>query len=269
MGFAVRTGTPSPLMHLVSQFREAKGSAMVKNFIKSALLAAGLELRRHNPAYSAEAQIANVLRRQVIDCVFDVGANVGQFAREVRRLGYAGDIVSFEPLSSAWAELAAASANDARWSVAPRMAIGADDGETRINIAGNSVSSSVLDMLQSHAGAAPESRYTGHEAVRVARLDTVAPDYLTADTRLYLKIDTQGFEAAVLAGAAQTLARTHAVQLELSLTALYAGQARFEAIVATLHAAGFEIWTLWPGFADVASGRLLQIDAIFVRTESQ
>lgn len=238
---------------------------MVKNLIKSTLLRAGLELRRYNPAYSSDAQIANILDRLAIDTVFDVGANVGQFARELRRLSYMGTIISFEPLSSAWAQLAATSASDARWSVAPRMAIGREDGESRINIAGNSVSSSVLDMLESHAGAAPDSRYTGHEAVRVARLDTVASDYLVDDARLYLKIDTQGFEAAVLAGAVATLARTQAVQLELSLTALYAGQERFEAIVATLHAAGFEMWTLWPGFADAATGRLLQIDAIFVR----
>jgi FkbM family methyltransferase len=240
---------------------------MVKKLIKSALLGAGLELRRYNPAYASEAQIAGVLDRLNIDTVFDIGANVGQHALQLRRLGYGGDIISFEPLSSAHALLTAARADDARWTVAPRVAIGADDGEITINIAGNSVSSSVLDMLDSHADAAPQSRYTGQENVSVARLDSIAPAYLAAQSKLFLKVDTQGFEAAVLAGAPATLARAAGVQLELSLMPLYAGQALFETIIATMRAAGFEIWTLWPGFADAATGRMLQIDAIFVRSE--
>jgi len=238
-----------------------------KGQVKSWLHSAGFDLRRYNPAYSPQAQIAGVLDRLRIDTVFDIGANIGQYAGELRKLGYGGDIVSFEPLSSAHAQLSAASAGDARWTIAPRVAIGAEDGEVKINIAGNSVSSSVLDMLANHADAAPESRYTGQESVPVARLDSIAAPYLKRDTRLFVKVDTQGYEAAVLAGAPATLARAQGVQLELSLLPLYAGQMLFEAIIAQMRTAGFEIWTLWPGFADPATDRMLQIDALFVRSE--
>ncbi len=240
---------------------------MIKKHLKSALQGAGFDLRRYNPAYSPDAQIAGLLDRLGIDMVFDIGANIGQHARELRRMGYAGDIVSFEPLTSAHTALTAAASGDARWTVAPRGAIGAEDAQTVINIAGNSVSSSVLDMLDRHADAAPDSRYTGQEAVEIARLDSVSPRYIGPATRLFLKIDTQGFEAAVLAGAPATLARTSGIQIELSLMPLYAGQALFEAVVAQLRAAGFDIWTLWPGFADAATGRMLQVDALFVRRD--
>ncbi|MGL4541385.1 MAG: FkbM family methyltransferase [Polymorphobacter sp.] len=237
----------------------------LKQRIKALLLGAGLELRRHNPAYVPDMQLANVLRRQRIDTLFDVGANIGQYGAQLRQLGYGGSIVSFEPLSAAHAALTAAAAGDARWQVAPRGALGASDGEIQINVAGNSVSSSVLPMLGSHADAAPDSRYTGQEAVPINRLDTIAGQWLQPQSRLFLKVDTQGFEGAVLDGAAQTLARTWGVQLELSLTPLYQDQLLAEAIIARLRSAGFAPWTLWPGFADAASGRLLQIDAIFVR----
>lgn len=241
---------------------------MVKRLVKSAFLRAGLELRRHNPAYMPDVQLMNVLRRKRIDIVFDVGANIGQYGGALRELGYAGTIVSFEPLSSAHAALTVAAADDPRWQVAPRGAIGATDGEIAINVAGNSVSSSVLDMLGSHAEAAPDSSYTGKESVPIRRLDTIADHWLAEDSRLFLKADTQGFEGAVLEGAKAALARTHAVQLELSLTPLYEGQLMAEDIIARLRAAGFAPWTLWPGFADAATGRLLQIDAIFVREDA-
>lgn len=238
---------------------------MIKSLVKTALLGAGLELRRYNPAYSPDAQLANVLQRLAIDTVFDVGANTGQYAGLLRKIGYLGDIVSFEPLSEAHDELTGASASDPKWHLAPRMAIGAEDGEIQINIAGNSVSSSVLSMLDSHADAAPQSRYIGQEKVPLHRLDSQAPRYLSPGSRLLLKIDTQGFEGAVIDGAPETLARAQAVQLELSLAALYDGQLLLEQVIAKLRGLGFEIWTLWPGFADPATGRLLQIDAILVR----
>jgi FkbM family methyltransferase len=240
---------------------------MMKNRLKTALHGVGFDLRRYNPAYSPEAQIAGLLERLRVDMVFDIGANVGQYGGSLRALGYAGDIVSFEPLSSAHAALTDAAAKDPRWTVAPRVAVGAENAVIEINIAGNSVSSSVLDMLATHADAAPESRYTGKEAVDIACLDTLAGRYLRPDTRLFVKVDTQGFEAAVIAGAPVTLARTQAVQLELSLLPLYAGQADFETIIAQMRVAGFEMWTLWPGFADPATHRMLQIDALFVRGE--
>jgi FkbM family methyltransferase len=239
----------------------------VKQFVKSGLRGLGLDVRRYNGAYAPDAQLANTLDRLGVDVVFDVGANVGQYAQLLRRLGYARTIVSFEPLSDAHAACVAASAHDAGWQVAPRAAIGGSDGEIQINIAGNSVSSSVRPMLDRHADAAPASRYTGQETVPLQRLDTVASAWLAPGAVAFLKIDTQGFEDAVLDGAPGLLACAAGVQIELSLMPLYEGQPLIDAMIARLHRAGFELWTMWPGFADPATGRLLQVDAIFVRSD--
>jgi hypothetical protein len=55
-----------------------------------------------------------------------------------------------EPLSSAYSRLKAISKKDQLWEIAPQTAIGNQEGEIIINIAGNSYSSSALPMLDAH-----------------------------------------------------------------------------------------------------------------------
>ena len=86
------------------------------------------------------------------------------------------------------------------WEAYPRRALGDHTGEVEINIAGNSESSSILPMLESHRSAAPESAYEGKEIVPIKTLDAVAGQYLKDAQAPFLKIDTQGFELQVLDG---------------------------------------------------------------------
>jgi FkbM family methyltransferase len=196
-----------------------------------------------------------------IDLVFDVGANTGQFGGQLRELGYAGRIVSFEPSSAAHAQLTAAARHDPLWEVASPMAIGSENGEIELNVSGNSVSSSVLPMLETHSSAAPTSAYVGSEKVPLRTLDCVADGYLRPESELFLKIDTQGYEDRVLRGASTVLKRTKGLQLELSLVPLYDGGRPFDELLAELKGAGFELWNVTPAFIDPVRGRLLQIDA--------
>lgn len=238
----------------------------MKELVRQAIRQLGFDLHRFLPASSPDAMLLKVLETFRIDLVLDVGANTGQYGELLRRLGYRGSIVSFEPLAEAHRHLVAATQGDSRWIAAPRGALGDHEGEIEINIAGNSASSSVLDMLESHRSAAPESAYIGKDRVPIARLDMAAAPYVATATGLYLKIDTQGYEARVIAGGARTIAAAAAVQIEMSLTPLYAEQPDFNAMLALMAAQGMTLWALWPGFVDDASGRLLQIDAIFARS---
>lgn len=230
----------------------------------------GLELHWIRPAPPSAAQvdalqIVSTLRKFEIDVVLDVGANTGQFTSEIRQGGYAGRIVSFEPLSHAHAVLQKASEGDQLWDVYPRCALGDHDGEVEINIAGNSQSSSILPMLESHRSAAPESAYQGKEIVPIKTLDAIVGQYLKDAHAVFLKIDTQGFEWQVLDGARDTLPQVKGILVELSLVPLYEGQHLWKEMIDRLEAAGFTLWAFKPVFSDQVSGRTLQVDGLFFR----
>lgn len=232
---------------------------MLKQLIKHAFRAAGLEVRRLPPVLPAPAV------HHGTDLLFDVGANVGGYARQVRQEGYRQRIVSFEPLPDAHAALQEAARHDPLWSVHPRCALGASIGTTHINIARNSVSSSIMPMLSSHESAEPGSVYVGTAQTSVASLDSVFQQYWRSGDKVFLKIDTQGFEAEVLEGCRQSMPHIHGVQLEMSTVPLYAGQKLYPYFFELFERQGFRLWTLVPGFTSLETGQQLQFDAVFFR----
>ena len=244
---------------------------VIKKSIKSILRNVfGLEVfwARNLPPSTGQVAVMDLgfsLRQFKIDLVLDVGANTGQFASEIRQGGYTGKIVSFEPLSKAHSELLSSSAMDYMWEAHPRCALGDHNGEIEINIAGNSFSSSILPMLESHRSAAPESAYEGKERAPIKTLDAVAGQYLKDAQAPFLKIDTQGFEWLVLDGARDTLPQIKGILVELSLVPLYGGQHLWREVIDRLEAEGFTLWALTPGFSDQVSGRSLQVDGVFYR----
>lgn len=219
------------------------------------------------PSPPAGARVPPALRFGC-DLVLDVGANTGQYAARLRELGYGGKILSFEPLPDAHAQLLARAAADPLWEVHPRCALGAAAGTGALNVAGNSVSSSLLPMLDLHAAAAPRSIYIGQVETPVTTLDALLESSAGLARRLYLKIDTQGFEAEVLAGCAEVLPRIHAVEIELSLAPLYAGQQSWRWFIDFFESRGFDLWELRSAFRDPRDGRMLQMDGIFRRPEA-
>lgn len=238
---------------------------LLKATTKRLIRTFGFDLRRYSPASSASAQRMAILRHHGVSLVFDVGANTGGFGRTLRDEGYLGRIVSFEPLKAAHDALSVAASKDRFWHAATRAAIGAEDGEIEMHVAANSESSSILDMLDAHLAAAPESSYVGVEKVPLHRLDTLASEYMEDSSTLFVKIDTQGYEEQVLLGGANTISRAVVLQLELSLVQLYAGQKLMPEMLEILKNMGFDLWGIAPVFVDLRSGRMLQVDAIFCR----
>ncbi len=200
------------------------------------------------------------------DLVLDVGANVGQYARELRTLGYRGRIVSFEPLSQAYAALSQKAKGDPDWSVM-NCAVGDIDGPSSINMSENSYSSSLLDIHDISVDARPETKFVGSEAVEVKRLDSVFPEHHQAGQRVFLKIDTQGYEKNVIDGAPETLPLVSGLQMEMSLFPVYRGADLFDDMLKYVEDRGFRLAHVKPGFCHPESGLMLQLDAIFLREE--
>lgn len=209
---------------------------------------------------------ARLLRALEVDIVIDVGANAGQFASELRAAGYRGKMISVEPMAAAFEKLSARAAHDPNW-MPVQCALGESDGESTLHIAGNSASSSFLDMLPVHEEAAPGTAYVGSERVAVRRLESLLSEYVSMCRRPYLKVDTQGYELAVLRGAGRQLRALAAIQVEVSLARLYAGAPMADEVDAFVTGSGYGLAGIEPGFTEPISGRLLQMDAIYVRSD--
>lgn len=226
----------------------------------------GYELTPLRKAKRHETQLVAVLERFEISCVLDVGANVGQYALMLRDAGFGGRIVSFEPLADAHATLAKRAAADATWQVAPRMAIGDRDGEIQLQVSAESDMSSILPQSDLFRRVSPSSVVLRRETVPMARLESAALPYVAPEDRIFLKIDTQGFEPKVMAGAGDLLARLCGVQLEMSLVPCYEGEVGYREMIDRLATAGFEPYLFIPGYFERKLGRQLQLDGVFMRS---
>jgi|SRR5882762_7045266 len=239
----------------------------IKHLARNCIRHIGWDIKRFDLRSSEALQLVRQLSVHQIDVVFDVGANIGQFAEKLREGGFRGRIVSFEPSTAAHSTLCKRAQHDEDWTIASRMALGDRDGTITLNLAGNSASSSVLPMLSTHVIAAPESRYISSETADLRTLDTVSTDFGIQTERIFLKLDVQGFEYKVLQGAGQFLHHVAGIQIELSLVPLYDGEHLFHSMLLDFEKRGYELWSLLPGLVDPGTGRLLQLDAIFFRKE--
>ena len=93
-----------------------------------------------------------------IGFVLDIGANIGQFGIDLRRSGYRGEIISFEPDPDNFLLLKRRAKSDTKWIVYD-FALGAKEGFEMLNISGNAgLSSSFLNMAPLHLSNFPESK---------------------------------------------------------------------------------------------------------------
>ena len=146
-----------------------------------------------------------------------------------------------------------------------QLGLGRFDGEAPFCILKNSACSS-FKAPACTAGLDPALFAVEDTAVLPIRmLDTVVPSVSRNDERFYLKIDTQGYEREVLMGASETLRRTDAVEVELSLTTLYNDQALLPEIWGMLADSGFRPAWVERGYRDAKDIWLLQMDGLFVR----
>jgi FkbM family methyltransferase len=237
----------------------------IKQGIHTALRTLGFDITKYPPASHPRVRRKLLLDRFGVDTVLDIGANTGQFAQFLRNeVGFRGQILSFEPLSAAFDVLRQQAEADGAWN-AYHCAIGDSEGRVEINVAGNSVSSSLLQMLPSHEKAAPDSVYIAKEFVDVKPLDSIFDDICASSKNVYMKIDTQGYESKVLRGAQKTLPRIGIVQLEMSLVPLYDGEPLLPEICNLMKSYGYTLIDLENGYADPASRQLLQVDGVFRR----
>ncbi|MFJ8076229.1 FkbM family methyltransferase [Streptomyces sp. NPDC096176] len=227
----------------------------------------GFDVNRF-PECSFDYRAVQLLRHAGTDVVLDVGANRGQYGHNLRRFGYRGRIASFEPLRGPFEALCRRAADDPLWTVFPH-ALGDERTAVTLNVAGNSgLSSSVLPMLPRHAEACPDSRYVGRQEAEQYRLDDLWPQVVGPRDRVFLKLDVQGYEEAVLRGAEDLARRCCGLQLEASCVPLYEGGPLLPQVVDMAQRRyGLTLMAVVPGFTDHRTGQMLQCDVVFLRDQ--
>lgn len=227
----------------------------------------GIELHRIKPGNSEIKQLQMLLKIANVNLIFDIGANVGTFANDLIKAGFKEKIICYEPLTLPRRQLDSFAQKHPNIILHPQCAIGNFDGQVEINIARNSVSSSILPIKSLHVAAEESSAYVDKEIVPIFKLDSVSDTYLTCDDSLFIKIDTQGYESYVLEGSKNTLKYASCILCELSLVDLYDGQLLWRDIINFLESEGFIVWAVRKGFTHPNTGQTLQLDVFFVRPD--
>lgn len=177
-----------------------------------------------------------------VDCLFDVGANRGQYATMLcKDAGYKGLILSFEPNPDVFVELQKAAASDRHWHVF-NMALSDFDGTASFNImAADQFSSLKKPSGEQDAIFADRNKVTKTVEMQCRRLDTLLPELVARHgfARPFLKMDTQGHDLSVCEGAGAVLTDMLGIQTELGVRPIYEGGTGYRAMIDWLGDRGF------------------------------
>ena len=212
-----------------------------------------------------DLQLQWLLERNGIDLVVDVGANEGQFGRRLRRI-YAGDIISFEPVSAAFTQLATMADHDPRWTLS-RGALGSTDTTATIHVCSDTSFSSFLVPNEFSRARFRRSAVESEEVVCVRRLEDVLEELVgrqLAHKRLFLKLDTQGCDLDVFKGLGRCAPYVKVLQSEVSLVPIYDGMPHWTKSLEAYEESGFHVAGMFP-VTRTKSGRVIEYDCVLVR----
>ncbi len=210
--------------------------------------------------------IDTTIRPLGIQTIIDIGANMGHYARDMRKLFPEAQIYSFEPLSDCFKSLENEMRGDARFK-AFNTALGESKGEATINRSSFHPSSSLLPMSAIHKKLYPKSANSVSEKIRIERLDDVLKNEALAPGIL-IKMDVQGFEDKVIGGAKETLGRADVAVIETSYVPLYENQPLFDDIYMLMRGLGFSYYGDMARHYSKENDRLVYEDSIFIKKKS-
>ena len=212
-----------------------------------------------------EQHLRAVFDKFGIETVFDVGANAGQFRDFLRdRAGFEGVIHSFEPVSHLSQKLVTRARSDSNWQI-HNVALGATDAKLEINVTASDTFSSFREAsVGTGSPFASSMTIRDREEVAVRRADDLWPTLVVAPQKLYLKVDTQGFDLEVLRGSVQLLREVPALQFELPVQRIYKGTPHYLEMLQQLEDWGFVPSGLFPITVDDKL-RVVEYDCVMVK----
>lgn len=218
--------------------------------------------RSKNVLPNEKLAAARQLVLQNCDYIIDIGANNGQWIADVRRRGYKGYALCIEPLEKNYTKLKNSKFLN---TTTLNCAIGNFNGYIYINNASNDgLSSSILELDKYHKDAAPDIKFISKEKVKICKLSKILES--NTNKKIFIKIDTQGYEFEVLKSINKTnFGNIYAFEIEVNLVSTYKNLKLIEDIIRFLRSKGFKPLRIENGFGMPNFGQQLQVDILFVK----
>jgi FkbM family methyltransferase len=206
--------------------------------------------------------LIDLIRRLNINVFLDVGANRGFFSKHLRMSGYSGRLISFEPIPEDQERIRVLAAGDPSWTVCG-YALGSASGCTDFQI----IMSGQETTLSSFLPLKFQAEGTRTVSVNIHRLDQVLPELIKGigSPRIFLKMDTQGFDGEVLKGARGCIDQIMGIQSEISVIPIYEGMPHYTESLACYERCGFDLTNVFV-VNRTQDGRVLEYDCVMARS---
>jgi FkbM family methyltransferase len=227
----------------------------------------GYQVMRFPAPESYDSQIGRYLQNFGVNIVLDVGAHEGEFYSQLRRAGYRGQIVSFEPVPASFERLKEVTRGDSHWR-GYHVALGREVGRLNINVPDSTGFASFLQPAEFMERRFPWARWSGTNIeVPVERLDGIFDAIVEGveRPRIFLKIDTQGWDGAVIEGAGDRLKDIVGLQSEVSVIPIYEGMRSVVDSLTAYRDLGFRLVNMFPVTYDKDDVSVIEFDCIMQR----
>lgn len=207
-------------------------------------------------------ELLKILKEVNTDLILDIGANRGQFGKELYHYGYQQKILSFEPLSSVYQDLKEAASYHPQWYVYDRCCVGDSEKEVVIHqsrLVGNSSTLPIKKTKYNVQG----SDYLNEELVNQISLASLNEHVLLkASNNVFIKLDIQGSEHFVLSRVKDTTFNIVGFYIELSLVKLYEKQEDYLFICQQLKELGYDL--VYITYESIRNDRMIQFNGVFL-----
>jgi FkbM family methyltransferase len=253
-----------------SNGRGSLGGAVKKQILRIARRF-GVYITREPDSLVYEQHLRRMLSALKINCVLDVGAYHGGFARMLRQIGYFGLIISFEPVPTNFDVLEQERVEDANWRT-HRLALGSTKGGSVIRVFTGTSFHSFLSPSEYGLSRFPDKlRVERTEMVPVERLDNILEDLVrdVEDPHIFLKLDTQGYDLEVMRGLGTKVGAISALQLEMAVNPIYENATNsFSVALSYLEGLGFQVSGLFPvSYNSEDKVQVVEFDCLMCRPE--
>lgn len=235
-----------------------------QRLVQDQLRKLGLGMVRLGHQYSLEQDLLRVIDDCDLTTVVDIGAHHGGFGLSLRASGYTGPIVSFEPSSASFEQLARLAGP--QWRVV-QSAIGTSNGTCELNLFEGDGQLNSVRPASEFGVEVWEMTPAGTETLPMARLDTALDGLGLDPARTLVKIDTQGLDFEIVRWAPDLFDNVGGLLLELAMFGLYEGAPTPGEVIDTVRGHGLNVVGFFPVHPHPRPLVPVEFDALFARSQ--